>query len=88
MDGLTSFKYWNITENDFPYDAIAKTHHMLCIKRHVDENQITNEEWRELKTIKNSKDLERYTFIFETLPHRKSIPNHFHLHLIEALDVI
>ena len=79
---LQSFTYWKITENRFPYDLIAETHHMLLPIRHVTEEQFTPEEITELLMIKRSTVAEEYEWIIEASPKKKSIPSHFHLHLI------
>lgn len=79
---VAEFKLWRITENRFPYDRITTLHHMLIPKRHVTENELTSEELTEFKHIKETELNENYTFIMEALPKQKSIPTHFHLHLI------
>ena len=32
---IKRFEHWLIIENEFPYDAIAETHHMLVPKREL-----------------------------------------------------
>lgn len=80
---IKSFNYWKIIKNDFPYDLIAKTHHMIVPLRHIQEADIAPEEWAEFKAIK-ANDLGAYEYIIETTNHIKSIPTHFHLHLIDS----
>lgn len=81
--GLKTFKYWKIIKNRFPYDRIAKKHNMLVPIRHVVEDDLNQKELIEFKKIKNSflKDSD-YDYIMEASPKIKSMPTHFHLHLI------
>jgi hypothetical protein len=81
---LRTFTYWKITENQFPYDLIARDHHMVIPLRHVTENELTAEERAELSEIKATFINPKYDFIIEATPQNKSIPQHFHLHLIVA----
>ncbi|MDB5189765.1 MAG: hypothetical protein JWN49_91 [Parcubacteria group bacterium] len=76
-----SFTHWKIAENSFPYDRIAQKHDMLMPIRHVTEAGLTDEEVRELSEIKNT-SIEEYNWILEPTHSNKSIPGHFHLHLI------
>lgn len=79
---VLEFQHWRIIANKYPYDSVAQTHHLLLIKDHVAEGEISIEAWEELKTMKNGKLNELYAFIFEALPKNKSVPGHFHLHLL------
>jgi hypothetical protein len=79
---LKKFKYWRIVENIFPYDRIAKVHHMVIPKRHVPEEKLSGVELKELRKIKESYIHKNYDFIIEATYRMKSIPAHFHLHLI------
>ena len=79
---LKDFKYWKIIHNDFPYDLIAKVHDMVLPKRHVGESQLTKKEKQEYAEIKTSYMEQKYEFILEPMLKVKSIPAHFHLHLI------
>lgn len=80
------FKYWKIMKNDFPYDRIAKIHDLLVPKRHEIEDKLTRKELEELKSIKdnyvNGKNMHKYNFIMEVAKLEKTIPSHFHLHLL------
>jgi diadenosine tetraphosphate (Ap4A) HIT family hydrolase len=78
---LQEFTHWRIVTNKFPYDLIAREHHMLIPKRHVTEHDLTNEEKTEFETIKQH-HLGKYDYFIETNQHMKSIPAHFHLHII------
>ncbi|MBP7741550.1 MAG: hypothetical protein KA104_02580 [Candidatus Pacebacteria bacterium] len=79
---LRTFKLWKIVPNAFPYDAIAKEHHMLVPLRHSTEAELTVDEIMELSGIKNHAVDQDYDWIIEAMPKNKSIADHFHLHLI------
>lgn len=79
---LRAYKHWKIIDNSFPYDLIAKDHHMLVPLRHVTEADLTIDEIMELAGIKNHHLEEDYDWIIEATLKNKSIPSHFHLHLI------
>ena len=83
---IKGFRYWRIVENTFPYNRIAKIHHMLLPHRHVTENMLTAREKSELQKIKHSYVNREYEFIFESTHRTKSIPAHHHLHLITVKD--
>lgn len=80
---IKAFKYWKIIENRFPYDRVAKKHHMIIPIRHAIEDVLTKKEMDELREIKKTfiKDSD-YAYIMETTPKTQSVPGHFHLHLI------
>lgn len=83
---LQTFKYWVIIGNAFPYDRIAATHDMIVPKRHVAEEGVSQEEWREYATIKNEVLHTTYEFMIEATHRKKSIPGHFHIHLLTVKD--
>lgn len=85
-DILIKFDYWKIIVNDFPYDRIAKTHHMVVPLRHVSESDLAHEEKDELSSMKEGYINDNYEYIIEATRKKKSIPAHFHLHLIVAKD--
>jgi hypothetical protein len=80
---VIGYRSWKIIPNEFPYDLIAVVHDMIVPLRHVDEAGLTDEERAELIEIKNS-TLGTYDIVVEATRHNKSIPAHFHLHLIKA----
>lgn len=75
------FSHWKIICNDFPYDLIADVHDMIVPIRHVDEGGITEEEWQEYHQIK-ADFIQQYDYLVEATNKNKSIPAHFHIHLI------
>ncbi|MCE9644186.1 hypothetical protein K8Q93_03030 [Candidatus Parcubacteria bacterium] len=81
-EAIKAFKYWKIILNHFPYDRIAEVHHMLVPMRHVAEDALDEEELEELKAIKTTSAHMDYDWIIEATHKNKSIPEHFHLHLI------
>ncbi len=83
---IIEFESWRIVKNNFPYDLIASVHDMIVPKQHVKEEGLTLEMYQELVSIKNTYLNENYTHIIEALPKIKSIPEHFHLHLIKEIQ--
>ncbi len=81
-ESIKLFKFWKIIKNDFPYDRIAKIHNMIIPVRHVTEEELNQDEIKELKEIKSTTLNDEYEFIIEATNKVKSIPQHFHLHLI------
>ncbi len=82
---IKEFNHWKIVNNRFPYDLIAKVHHILIPKRHVIEKELTEEEFKEFVYIKESYvSKEGYHWILEATG--KSFPGHFHVHLITRHD--
>jgi hypothetical protein len=81
---IKEFKHWVIIKNEFPYDAIAKTSHMLSTKREVafDWNLLNEEEIKEFNELKNNYIKENYEVLWENLPKGQTQPGHFHLHLL------
>lgn len=81
---IKDFEYWRIIRNDFPYDLIAQVHDMIVPKRHVKEEDLSEEERKEYVEIKRTYVENSYELIIEPTVKFKSIPGHFHLHLIIA----
>jgi hypothetical protein len=78
---IRSYRYWKMMPNDYPYDKIASVHHMIVPIRHVRESELTKEELGEYRLLKET-ELQEYDYILESTIKNKSIPAHFHLHLI------
>lgn len=83
---IAEFKHWKIMANRFPYDKVAVTHDMVVSLRHADWADSTLEERAELDEIKKGYINDHYDFIIEATTKKKSIPPHYHLHLIVATD--
>ncbi len=81
---IRKFKHWVIVENDFPYDAIAKEHHMLVTKREVPCNfsLLNDEEKEEFELLKRDYLQENYEVLWENMPTAQSVSGHFHIHLL------
>src|SRR5690606_36300887 len=79
---LKEFEYWRVVDNRYPYDKISQIHHMVIPKRHVIENVLTNAEKDELIIIKDTYLGQHYAYMLEALTGQKSIPEHFHLHVL------
>jgi diadenosine tetraphosphate (Ap4A) HIT family hydrolase len=80
----TKFNYWFIKPNKYPYDGVALKHDLLMPYRHVaDFDDLSEAELRELSELKSTILNESYTFLIEAMNKNKSIPGHFHFHLIE-----
>lgn len=76
------FKHWIIVKNKFPYDAVARTHDLIVSKRHVGWNKLSKLELAELKKLKETYLCQNYSFLLEAFAKDRSVPNHYHLHLI------
>ncbi len=81
---IKEFKHWVIIENEFPYDAVATTSHLISTKREIalDWSLLNKEEWEEFKSIKEEYLKNNYDAIWENFPSGQTIPGHFHLHLV------
>jgi len=85
---IKKFKYWQIINNEYPWDLIAKTNHIILPKRHVVYAKLNKAEKKEFDFIKAGYIEKNYGHIMETTDKRKSIPGHFHLHLLVLKDKI
>jgi hypothetical protein len=81
---IKEFDSWVIVTNEFPYDAVASTSHMLATKREVefDWDLLTKEERDEYELIRKTYLAEHYDAIWENLPRGSTVAHHFHVHLI------
>lgn len=83
---LKRFKAWKIMKNAYPYDKIAVKHDILVPLRHVRSEEITQEEWLEFNEIKNAYVSENYEWLIESVARKRSIPDHYHMHLVTGTD--
>jgi diadenosine tetraphosphate (Ap4A) HIT family hydrolase len=83
---IDGFVHWRIIPNKFPYDRVAAVHHMIVPRRHVTDTELTQDEQNELMTIKHSR-LHEYQYLLETTNITKSVPAHYHLHLIVTKEI-
>ena len=77
---IKDFEYFRVVKNKFPYDIIAEKNDMLILKRHSGE--LSPEEEEEMKELKKGYLNKNYDYMIEAFPDEKSIPGHFHIHLI------
>jgi hypothetical protein len=84
-DAVKIFDHWMIIPNDFPYDAITDQHDMLFTRRPVvfDWDLLTQQELDELHIIKKTYIADTYDVFYENLPRGRTVPGHFHLHLLK-----
>lgn len=80
-EAIKTFTYWKIIPNRFPYDRIAREHDMIVPLRHVTEDKLSEKERTELTAVKRDY-LQRYDYFIEATSKTKSIPEHFHIHLL------
>jgi hypothetical protein len=83
---VKEFQLWRVINNKFPYDRVASVSHMIIPTRHASEKEVTAEEWAELTTIKDEYVHPTYDFLIEAAHHKKSIPGHYHIHLIVGIE--
>jgi hypothetical protein len=82
LPAIKTFRHWKIVLNDFPYDRIAEKHHMIVPLRHISEHDMDVNEALEFQGIKHGYIAAEYQYMIEPTPKKKSIPEHFHVHLI------
>lgn len=82
---IKMFEHWFIMINDFPYDNIAETNHMIVTKRHVafDWKLLTESEKQEFQFLRDTYLKKNYDVIYENLPSGQTQPGRFHLHLLK-----
>ena len=79
---IKEWKHWRLIKNDFPYDVLARKHHLLTPKRlFAKEGEMTSGERKELTAIKNELS-GGYDTMLENFSEQRSFKNHYHLHLI------
>lgn len=74
--------YWRIIPNKYPHDAVAEKHEMIVLREHLLKVELSEAAKQESYELKYADLGDNYCFITEALPGSKSIPGHFHLHLI------
>lgn len=81
-ESIEEYAHWRLMPNKFPYDRLFAKSDMLVIRRHADEYGLTDEERAELLSLKAGVLADRYDSLLDHLPRQKSIPHHYHVHLI------
>lgn len=89
LEQLWSSQFWFIVNNEFPYDKVATTHHLLVPFRvFQDDWEMTHAEREELMGLKRSfAGSKEYDAMQENIAHRRSVPRHYHLHLIKYKNI-
>jgi hypothetical protein len=83
---LEEWTHWGLVVNEFPYDLIAKTHHLLIPNRPVrGRDELLYVEEVELRNILREIS-PNYDAYLENFPRHQSVKNHFHVHLLEYED--
>jgi hypothetical protein len=82
-DVIREFEHWVIMKNKFPYDRYFSKSDMLVSRRHAAEDAITDKERDEYHYIRTHMLGDEYDTVMNHLPKQKSLPNHYHVHLIQ-----
>jgi hypothetical protein len=82
---VREYTRWVLVENEFPYDRIADRHCLLVPKRRfVDDGEMLGAERAELLEIKQGySDSKEFDCVFENLKHNRTVPGHYHLHVLK-----
>lgn len=85
-EGITFGNEWKIIPNQFPYDAIAEKHDLLVLTNHTigtySDASYALSMMKELLF-----KIQGYDAIIENAPANRSVPGHYHLHLIKYKTV-
>lgn len=81
-DTIEEYTHWRLMPNRFPYDRLFEKSDMLVLRRHSDEYGLTQDERRELLHLKAEVLSDRYDGFLEQLPKQRSIPHHYHVHVV------
>lgn len=80
---IHQWEHWKLMPNQYPYDLVAEKHDLLVLNSH---NSVpSEEEKKQLDSIKKMKFMNDYHCIIENLPQRQSISGHFHVHLMRYI---
>ncbi|MEI6864168.1 MAG: hypothetical protein WCK46_02260 [Candidatus Adlerbacteria bacterium] len=83
-DVTMTFTHWKLVPNRFPYDKVFEPCDMLIPIRHTAE--LNEEEKTEFEEIKKSYINSHYRYIMEATHSTKSIPQHYHVHVVEIKE--
>jgi diadenosine tetraphosphate (Ap4A) HIT family hydrolase len=87
-NSIRDFNYWRIIENKFPYDTIAKTHHLLVPKQQTTSwLDIGLSESAELDLLIMYELPKEYDMILLNFPKAQSVKDWLHFHLIVVKEV-
>jgi diadenosine tetraphosphate (Ap4A) HIT family hydrolase len=80
---IKDYQYWRIIENKFPYDTIAKVHHLLVPRRQVSRYDLmTTQELTEYEGLLLNVLPQDYDMILLNFPKAQSVKDWLHFHLI------
>lgn len=83
---LADYTYWAKIPNEFAHDRVAEKHDLLVLKRECEDFwHITDEEWKELKTILASLNNGEYNSFKVNFTNTQSIKGLPHIHLFRYL---
>lgn len=86
IEPITSWKYWVLIENDFPYDIAYEYCHMLLTKEEApdwdDLSQAAKDEYYVIRR-QHLKASGMYSQILENCPDLRSYPGRFHFHAVK-----
>lgn len=82
---LREWNNWILIDNDFPYSAAFKIHHMLIPKREVSKSDLKLAEIKELENIIDELSQE-YDCKLVNFKKKQSIKHHYHIHLLTYKD--
>lgn len=78
---IMDFKDWQVIKNDFPYDFIFKTHHLLIpterYRRFTDLPRLTQRRYHVILAALEDK----YDTYFVNMPKNRTVLVHWHCHL-------
>jgi len=84
---IKEFVHWRIINNNFPYDAITDTHHMLIPKRQAaSKDDLEAEEMVEFVRIEKWLE-QNYDAVMLNFPKNQSQPHWLHYHLLDFKEV-
>ncbi len=82
---IAEWKHWALIENEFPYSAAFKVHHLLIPKRVACKNDLTKTELAELDAILDELS-ETYDCHLVNYVNKQSIRSHYHVHMLTYKD--
>jgi len=89
VPSIREFMHWRVIPNEYPYDRLFKTSHMLIIKRAgVRERfDLTINEKLEFDKIMREYVYPHYSLWLENCPARRTKPGIYHVHLLTYKDL-
>lgn len=75
---IQEFEKWRLIDNRYPYDAVFEKHHML-IPTEGYHQTVRDADLHEILDLLASE----YDFWFVNFPHRQSVKNLLHIHLVK-----